>query len=78
MSRLYSHDSPPQLGRMPDLDGATSWLNTDPLTRDDLLNLIRDAGFTPKERNTRYEVIREYDRPVPLAQRRAEPQAIWA
>jgi aminodeoxyfutalosine synthase len=50
----------------------------DKLTRDDLLALIRDAGFTPKERNTRYEVIREYDAPVPLALRRAEPQAVWA
>jgi aminodeoxyfutalosine synthase len=40
--------------------------------------LIRDAGFTPKERNTRYEIIREYDGPVSLAERRAEPQAIWA
>ncbi|MDT4914318.1 MAG: aminodeoxyfutalosine synthase, partial [Pseudonocardiales bacterium] len=36
------------------------------------------AGFQPKERNTRYEIIREYDRPVPLAERRAEPQAVWA
>lgn len=50
----------------------------DKLTRDNLLDLIRDAGFQPKERNTRYEVIREYDGPVPLAERRAEPQAIWA
>jgi aminodeoxyfutalosine synthase len=50
----------------------------DKMTRDDLLNLIRDAGFQPKERNTRYEVIREYDRPVSLAERRAEPQAVWA
>jgi aminodeoxyfutalosine synthase len=50
----------------------------DKLTRDDLLDLIRDAGFRPVERNTRYQVLREYDGPVPLAQRRAEPQAIWA
>ena len=50
----------------------------DKLTRENLLELIRDAGFQPKERNTRYEVIREYDPPVPLAQRRAEPQAVWA
>ena len=50
----------------------------DKLTRDDLLELIRDAGFRPVERNTRYEVLREYDSPMPLAQRRAEPQAIWA
>ena len=50
----------------------------DKLTRENLLTLIRDAGFQPKERNTRYEIIREYDGPVPLAQRRAEPQTVWA
>jgi aminodeoxyfutalosine synthase len=50
----------------------------DKLTRDDLLGLIRDAGFRPVERNTRYQVVREYDGPVPLAVRRAEPQAVWA
>ena len=50
----------------------------DKLTRDDLLALIRDAGFRPVERNTRYEIIREYDEPVPLSVRRAEPQAVWA
>jgi aminodeoxyfutalosine synthase len=50
----------------------------DKLTRDDLLGLIRDAGFRPVERNTRYQVVREYDGPVPLAVRRVEPQAVWA
>jgi aminodeoxyfutalosine synthase len=45
--------------------------------REDLLHLIWDAGFRPVERNTRYEVVREYDPPVPLAQRRAEPQQVW-
>lgn len=50
----------------------------DTMTRDDLCELIRDAGFTPVERNTRYEVIREYPGPVPLAERRAEPQPVWA
>ena len=30
------------------------------------------------ERNTRYEVVREYDAPTTLAERRAEPQAVWA
>jgi aminodeoxyfutalosine synthase len=50
----------------------------DKLTRDDLLDLIRDAGFRPVERSTRYEVLREYDGAVPLAERRAEPQEIWA
>jgi aminodeoxyfutalosine synthase len=42
------------------------------MTREDLLELIRDAGFTPVERNTRYEIIREYDGPEPA--RREEPQ----
>ncbi|MDT0260939.1 aminofutalosine synthase MqnE [Jatrophihabitans lederbergiae] len=50
----------------------------DKLTRDNLLDLIRDAGFQPKERNTRYEIVREYEGPVSLADRRAEPQAVWA
>ncbi len=50
----------------------------DKMTREDLLTVIRDAGFTPVERNTRYEVIRTFDGPVPLAERRAEPQPVWA
>ncbi|HEX8001404.1 MAG TPA: aminofutalosine synthase MqnE [Mycobacteriales bacterium] len=50
----------------------------DKMTREDLLEVIRDAGFTPVERNTRYEVIRTFDGPVPLAERRAEPQPVWA
>ncbi|GIH13428.1 aminofutalosine synthase MqnE [Rugosimonospora africana] len=49
-----------------------------PMHREDLLNLIWDGGFQPVERNTRYEVVREYEPPVPLAQRRAEPQRVWA
>jgi aminodeoxyfutalosine synthase len=44
----------------------------DKMTREDLLDLIRNAGFTPVERNTRYEVIREFDGPV--ADRRETPQ----
>ena len=39
------------------------------MTRDDLLDLIRDAGFRPVERDTRYGTIREYDGSDP---RRAE------
>jgi aminodeoxyfutalosine synthase len=46
--------------------------------RDDLLNIIWDAGFQPVERNTRYEIVREYDKPVTLAERRSEPQQVWA
>ncbi|WP_406285750.1 aminofutalosine synthase MqnE [Embleya sp. NBC_00896] len=42
------------------------------MTRDDLLELIRDAGFRPVERNTLYETLREYDGPDPA--RRDTPQ----
>ncbi len=31
------------------------------MTRESLLEVIRDAGFRPVERNTRYEVVRSYD-----------------
>ena len=50
------------------------------MTREDLLALIRDAGFTPAERDTRYNILQTYDGPVPLAERRAEPQPMkaWA
>ncbi|MEV4753493.1 aminofutalosine synthase MqnE [Micromonospora sp. NPDC049559] len=50
----------------------------DLLHRDDLLQLIWDGGFRPVERNARYEVLREYDAPPSLAERRAEPQRVWA
>lgn len=46
--------------------------------RDDMLNLIWDAGLRPVERNTRYEIIREYDSAPSLTERRSEPQHIWA
>ena len=42
--------------------------------REDLLDLIWDAGFRPVERNTRYEVVREYDGP-PSAGRAARRAA---
>ncbi|MHB1614186.1 MAG: aminofutalosine synthase MqnE [Actinomycetes bacterium] len=48
----------------------------DKLSREDLLELIRDAGFTPVERNTRYETLRVFDGPDP--DRRQTPQAVWA
>jgi aminodeoxyfutalosine synthase len=52
----------------------------DTMTREDLLDIIRDAGFTPAERNTRYDIVKEYDGPVSLADRRREPQPMkaWA
>lgn len=48
------------------------------MRRDDLLHLIWDAGFTPVERDTRYQVVREYDPAPSLADRRREPQQVWA
>ena len=42
--------------------------------RDDLLELIWDAGFQPVERNTQYGIVREYDQPMSLAERRSQPQ----
>ncbi|HUR14434.1 MAG TPA: aminofutalosine synthase MqnE [Mycobacteriales bacterium] len=50
----------------------------DTMTREDLLEIIRDAGFTPAERNTKYEIVKEYDGPVSLADRRREPQPMKA
>jgi aminodeoxyfutalosine synthase len=44
------------------------------MTRESLLELIRDAGFRPVERNTRYEIVREFD--GPRADRRESPQAM--
>ncbi|CAO5176167.1 Aminodeoxyfutalosine synthase [Frankia sp. AiPs1] len=35
------------------------------MTREDLLSIIRDAGFRPVERDTRYREIRAYDGPDP-------------
>lgn len=46
------------------------------MTREDLLQVIRDAGFRPVERTTRYEVLRRYDGPDPA--RREVPQPMPA
>ena len=46
------------------------------MTREDLLALIRDAGFTPAERNTRYEIVQRFEGPDRT--RRDTPQPIWA
>ncbi|PZM95983.1 MAG: aminofutalosine synthase MqnE, partial [Actinobacteria bacterium] len=46
--------------------------------REDLLRLIWDAGFRPVERDTHYNVVREYPAAPTLAERRAEPQRVWA
>jgi aminodeoxyfutalosine synthase len=46
--------------------------------RDEILHLIWDAGFRPVERDEEDNIVREYDPPVPLAERRATPQQVWA
>ena len=56
---------------------ADAYGTPDTMHREDLLQLIWDAGFQPVERNTHYQVVREYEPPVSLEQRRAEPQQVW-
>ncbi|MGN9913147.1 hypothetical protein ACTMTJ_36970 [Phytohabitans sp. LJ34] len=46
--------------------------------RDEILHLIWDAGFRPVERDADGNVVREFDPPVSLAERRATPQQVWA
>jgi aminodeoxyfutalosine synthase len=57
---------------------ADSYGTPNTMHRDDLLHLIWDAGFTPVERDTRYNVVREYPPAPKLADRRREPQQVWA
>ncbi|ASW53195.1 hypothetical protein [Plantactinospora sp. KBS50] len=46
--------------------------------RDDLVTLIGEAGFRPVELDGEHRVVREYDAPPTLAQRRSEPQRVWS
>ena len=48
----------------------------DKLTRTALLDLIRDAGFRPIERNTRYEIVREFDGPDPNLRESPQPMRV--
>jgi aminodeoxyfutalosine synthase len=67
-----------------DLDAAgvagreTATPSPDPLSRDDLVELISEAGFRPIERDGRHEVVHEYPAPPSLAERRSVPQQVWA
>ncbi|MFC7549247.1 hypothetical protein [Plantactinospora sp. GCM10030261] len=47
-------------------------------SRADLVTLIGDAGFRPVERDAHHQVVREYDAPPSLAERRSVPQRVWA
>ena len=51
---------------------------SDPAGNEELLELIWDAGFQPVERNDRFEVVHEHDKPISYAERRSEPQRVWA
>ncbi|MCO8277463.1 hypothetical protein M1L60_43480 [Actinoplanes sp. TRM 88003] len=46
--------------------------------RDELLTLIWDAGFRPVERDAAHAVVREHEPAPSLAERRSEPQQVWA
>jgi aminodeoxyfutalosine synthase len=48
------------------------------MSQDDVATLIGEAGFQPVERDTGYSVVHEYPAPPSLAERRAEPQRVWA
>ncbi|HEX2774244.1 MAG TPA: aminofutalosine synthase MqnE [Micromonosporaceae bacterium] len=58
--------------------GAPATPTPDPLTRDELVELIHDAGFRPVERDGRHAVVREYPAPPSLAERRSIPQQVWS
>ena len=65
-----------------DLDGPESADGTegteDAAGRDDLLTLIWDAGFQPVERDAGHAIVREHEPAPSLAERRSEPQQVWA
>ncbi|MEV6843750.1 aminofutalosine synthase MqnE [Actinoplanes sp. NPDC051411] len=58
--------------------GADDLDTPDDIAHDDRLTLIWDAGFRPIERNSTYAVVREYDTAPSFADRRSEPQQVWA
>jgi aminodeoxyfutalosine synthase len=63
--------------------GGSRWRNADKNAVEldagrELLEMIWDAGLRPVERDAAFGVLHEHDAPVPLADRRAEPQRIWA
>ena len=48
----------------------------DKMSREGLLELIRDAGFRPVERNTRYEIVREFDGPDTAVRESPQPMRV--
>ncbi|MFC7220309.1 hypothetical protein ACFQLX_19385 [Streptomyces polyrhachis] len=58
-----------------DIDG-TAGADGEQLTREDLVELIRDAGLRPVERDARYEVVREYEGPDPALRESPQPMRL--
>jgi aminodeoxyfutalosine synthase len=48
----------------------------DKMSREGLLDLIRDAGFQPVERNTLYQIVREYEGPDPEIRETPQPMRV--
>jgi aminodeoxyfutalosine synthase len=48
----------------------------DKMTRESLLDIIRNAGFQPMERNTRYEVIRQFEGPDRAIRESPQPMRV--
>jgi aminodeoxyfutalosine synthase len=58
--------------------GADDLDTPDAVGHEDRLTLIWDAGLRPVERNSTYAVVREYPAAPSFADRRSEPQQVWA
>ncbi|MGI5349545.1 radical SAM protein [Streptomyces sp. CA-250714] len=68
---VLQHGADEMAGRVVD-DETEPEHDADALTRDDLLELIRDTGFHPVQRDTHYAALHTYEGPDP--QRRETPQ----
>ncbi|MGP3973455.1 radical SAM protein [Streptomyces sp. 8N114] len=68
---VLQHGADEMAGQVVNSESETAQ-DADALTREDLLDLIRDTGFRPVERDARHGVLRSYEGPDP--QRREAPQ----
>ncbi|MGP3985744.1 hypothetical protein [Streptomyces sp. 3N207] len=68
---VLQHGADEMAGRVVDEESEAAQ-DADALTREDLLDLIRDTGFRPVERDARHGVLHTYEGPDP--QRRETPQ----
>src|ERR1041384_1146935 len=56
---------------------ADSYGTPNTMHREDLLTRLGPAASPRVEQTPRYDFVRGYAPPVPLAQRRSEPQQVW-